>query len=211
MKKYFTVIIMSITLYAILSFGASADTTDYSTFVEIVMPSGKLLVNFTDEEYNEYLANVSHNVFWGVQIYEVSNNVDATYMSTTLYAITNDSESDVSYKLDVAYETQTKVSLSASGNLSGGLSGAFKNKVKGELSSKLGVDVSATNTTSKKQTEKLDVVVEKHSKMILYLDGNITISNGVLAFYYFWIKAFDGGYEVTTLKNQYVRLEKASI
>lgn len=211
MKKYITVLLLFISLYAICSSNVYADSTDYNAFVEIIMPTGKLLANYTDEEYKEYLKNVDGGQFFGSKIYEVSSNVDATYRSTTLYAITNDSNSDVKYQLDVVHETNQKTSISASGSLSGGLSGAFKNKVKGDISGKLGIDVSNTTTASKKQTEKLDVIVEKNSKMILYLDGNISISNGVLAFYILWIKNFEGGYEVTKLKNQYIRMEKTTI
>lgn len=211
MKKYFIVIILTITLYAMFTSNVNADSTEYQSFSEIIMPTGKLLCNFTDEEMDSYLEKVHDYIFSGVNIYEVNSNVDASYISEILYAITNDSESDVTYQLDVVYETSKKISVTTSKSLSGTMSTSSKSFVKSELSGKLGIDITTTETTSKKQTEKLDVVVEKHSKMIIYLDGNLMVSNGVLAVFIFGKVVAEGGYEVVTLKNQYVRVEKASI
>ena len=57
----------------------------------------------------------------------------------------------------------------------------------------------------------MSLVVEAGSSAIVYLTGNLTVTNGVAASYLFFIEMAKGGFEFTILKNQYARVEKAKI
>lgn len=209
MKKIITITLCFITIILCNMVECYANNS-YDTFNEIMMSNGKLLRNFTSEEFAEYMKNVKKTTFWGVNVYTVNKNVEATYISSTLYNVENRGETDVSYELDVVVE-QAKTTT---WNLSGSLSGAAKGTIKGfkaDLAAKAGVDYKSTTKESRKETQKLKVTVEKNSRAIVYLMGSARITNGVCACYICFIPLASSGFEYFTLVNQYPRLEKRSL
>ncbi|MBQ9449548.1 MAG: hypothetical protein IJU60_06725 [Acholeplasmatales bacterium] len=184
---------------------------DYKTFVEIIMSSGKLLKNFTDEELEAELAKTYEGVhFYDVVIEEVNKNVKASYISNTLFSVENKSATDVKYDVSIQVETNNTVSFSTSGSISA--SGGFNlNKVKAEAAAKASVEYSEKTTKSIKEKKEMNLVVEANSRAIIYLTGELTISNGVISIYGFFYRICSGGYEVVTLNSQYARLEKDTI
>ena len=73
------------------------------------------------------------------------------------------------------------------------------------------LEYSTTTTESRKETQKLDIIVEANSRCVIYLTGNLSITNGVLKCYYMWIETYRGGFEIVVLQNQYTRIEKVKI
>ena len=209
MKKYLLFIILIFLTFAYLDYDSYADTTDYKTFSEIIMASGKLLANYTDKEYEEYYSHLKPT-FLSVVVYVENDNVDASYISNTLWSVTNNSNTDVTYNVKIETESTNKTTFSSSGSLSAGASGSAKG-VKGDISAKCGIDASTVNTKSVKQTETMNLVVEAGSSAIVYLTGNLSITNGVAASYIFFIEVAKGGFEFTILKNQYARVEQAKL
>ncbi len=188
-----------------------ASTDDYTTFTEIMMSEGKLLSNYTEEEMNELLKKVHKNKFMGVSVYEENKNIDASYISNTLYSIENNGKDEIIYDIVVDVETTNKVSFNASGSLNASASGGKSGGVKGEIGAKCGVEVSTTTTTSRKEKQTMKLTVEGGSRAIVYLTGNLSITNGVAAYYVTFIRVSEGGFEIVTLKNQYARVEKSKI
>ncbi len=188
-----------------------ASTDDYMAFSEIMMNEGKLLCNFTEEEMKELLKKVEKRKFYGISVYEENKNVDASYISNTLYSVENRGQTDVTYDIVVEVETVNKVSFNASGSLNGSASGKTSGGIKGEIGAKCGVEFSDATTTSRKEKQTMKLTVEAGSRAIIYLTGNLTITNGVAASYITFIRAAEGGFEIVTLKNQYARVEKAPI
>lgn len=209
MKKISLFIFLIFITFFYLDYESYADTSDYQTFSEIIMANGKLLTNFTDEEFSKYYENLRPQ-FLGYSIYVENDSVDASYISNTLWSVTNTSNTDVTYNVKVETESTNKTTFSSSGSLSAGASGGSKG-VKGDISAKCGIDASQVNTKSVKQTETMNLVVEAGSSAIVYLTGNLSITNGVAASYIFFIEVARGGFEFTILKNQYARVEKAKL
>lgn len=212
MKKILcTIILFSSLLFAYYFSYVRAAAEEYTTYSEIIMSEGKLMMNFTDEEMEEMLKNIEGSIFAGVKVYQENTNVKATYISNTLYSVENKGDTDVVYDIDVEVETNNKVSFSASGSLSGSLSKGKTGGVKGEIGAKCSVDYSNVTSTSRKETQHMKLVVEGNSRAIVYLTGDLLITNGVAVRYLFWIKSSEGGFEFVTIQNQYSRIEKVKI
>lgn len=211
MKKL-TVLLLGGLILAGLSLALvlNAASEEYMTFSEIMMNDGKLLSNYTKEETEELLTHVRKNRFAGVNVYKENDTVDASYISNTLYSVENTGSTDVTYDIVVDVETVNKVSFSASGSLNASASGS-KSGVKAEIGKKCGIEVSKTTTTSRKEKQTMKFAVEGGSRAIVYLTGNLSVTNGVAAYYICFIRVAEGGFEIVTLKNQYARVEKAKI
>ncbi len=209
MKKIITITLCFITIMLCSMVQCYAEE-DYDTFNEIMMASGKLLKNFTEDELNEYMKKVKKNTFWGINVYTVNKNIETTYISSTLYNVENKGQTDVSYELDVVVEQAKTTTWNLSGSLSVTAKGAIKS-FKTDLASKAGIDYKSTNKESRKETQKLKVTVEKNSRAIVYLMGSARITNGVCACYIFFVPVASSGFEYFTLVNQYPRLEKRSL
>ncbi len=208
-KKICVFIFLFILTMSYLDLNSYADNSDYRTFSEVVMASGKLLANYTDAEFEECFGKLQKQ-FMGISVYIENDNVDATYISNTLWSVTNTSASDVTYNVKVETETTNKTTFSANSSASAGASGSL-NGIKGDISSKCGIDYSNQTTQSVKQTETMSLVVEAGSSAIVYLTGNLSITNGVASSYILFIEVLKGGFEFVILKNQYARVEKARV
>ncbi len=210
-------ITLFIFIFLVISFSAlevhavSDTNTEYQTYVEIIMPTGKLLKDYTKEEFEEYFNEATSGVhFYDVVIYPVNKNIKSTYITNTLFSVDNKSASSVDYSFSIQVETTNVVSFSSSISTSSSASGNIK-KVKAEASVKSNIEYSEKNTTSIKEKRTMDLKVEPNSRAIIYLMGDITITNGVFAVYEFFINVLKGGYEFAVLNTQYARLEKATI
>ncbi len=188
----------------------NAESDSYEAFNEVMMVHGKLLSNFTNEEYQEYYSKVKKRIFWGINVYVVNQNVETTYISSTLYSVDNRGETDITYELDVVVETAQKTTWNLSGEVSGSAKGTISS-FKSDLAAKAGVDYNSTKTESRKETQKMKLIVEKNSRAIVYLMGNAKVTNGVCACYIFWINVASCGFEYFTIVNQYPRLEKRKL
>lgn len=212
MEKKSIILLFILFIYFTLSFyEVDASTEDYQSFSEIIMNEGKLLCNFTEEEYEKYYENIDKPKMFGYKVYIENNNVDASYISNTLQSIENDSDSNVTYQIDVIVETSNKTSFSASGDLNAKVSGKKGENIKADIGGECGIKYSKATSTSRTETQKLDVIVEAHSRCVIYLTGNLTVTNGVVKYYYFWLEVYSGGFEIVTLQNQYTRIEKVRI
>ena len=212
MEKKCIILLFCVLLYfSISSISIDASTDDYMTFVEIIMSDGKLLANYTEQEYQDYYSRIPDRKMVGYVIYTENQNVESTYISNTLYSIENDSNASITYQIDVVVETNNKTSFKATGQLNGRVSGKKGNDIKAEVGAEVGVEYSATTTESRKETQKLDVIVEANSRCVIYLTGNLLITNGVLKHYVMWLETYRGGFEIVTLQNQYTRIEKVKI
>lgn len=210
MRKVIIVILLAICSIICTNIESYADSNSYQTFNEIMMINGKLLANFTKEEMEEYKKAVEKFTFWGINVEVINKNIEATYISSTLYSVENNGDSDVSYELDVVVETSNKTTWSVSGDISGSAKGTV-NSFKTDLAAKAGIDYSNVSTSSRKETQKFKVTVEKGSRAIVYLMGSGRVTNGVCSCYMFFVHMVTCGFEYFTLVNQYPRLEKRKL
>lgn len=212
MKKVWILLIISINiiLLSLLKVNVYAAEDTYLTYNEIMLSTGKLLSNFTKEEYEMYYKEVEKVTFWDVNVYTVHENIDATYISQTLYSVDNQGSTDISYELDVVVEMANKTTWNVDGSIDGAIKGSVKS-FKVDLAAKAGVDYSSTTSSSRKETQKMKLNIEANSRAIVYLMGNAKVTNGVCAVYIFYIHMGSSGFEYFTLVNQYPRMEKRAL
>ena len=72
MKK---ILLISIFLFLICVVKNVSAVEDYNTFQEVDIYSGKMLDDYTTEEYNKYYKNVDKRKFWGWRTHVVNNNI----------------------------------------------------------------------------------------------------------------------------------------
>ncbi len=208
MRK-FIVFLLFLSLLLIGNVESFADA-NYQAFESLEIDSGKLLEDYTTSEYNKYYKHVNRRKFFGWRVYKVNKDIKCSYITETIFSYYNDGFTPFAYQYSVTEDTSTKLSLSASGSIgikSSATKSSFKNNLEGSL--KLSADYS--QTSSKKETYKLDIEVDPGTQVDLYIYGEGKITNGVAAYYAFWFRTSKGGYEVFVETTQYTRLEKKQI
>lgn len=212
MKKLFLLLfIANFIIIPMFFFKAHAATdNDYLSYIEIVMSTGKLIRNYTSEEFQELKRKTEKPSMFGVEVAKDCQGVPATYISSILVSYENAGTSDIEFTKTVVIETNLKMSFSTSGSLSGSLSGNIK-KIKAQIAAKADMDFKASYEKSIKEKKEVKVKVEANSKMILYITGDLTVNNGVFSSYIFYVRELTMPYEFVRLNTQYERLEKAKI
>ncbi len=212
MKKLKYLLIL--TILSIFSFGYlechAEEASDYLTYSEIMLSSGKLIKNFTKEEREEMYKN-TEGVYWmDIVLYIENNSIDGSYISNTLYSVDNTSQTSIEYTLEYSIETNNKVSFQTTDSLSGNVGFSVK-KVKADLAAKATIDYSETTSKSVKEKRTMKLEVEPNSRLIVYLTGDISVTNGCFSVYCWWFRSYTGCFEFVTLKSQFSKLEKRSI
>jgi len=188
----------------------STAASNYTSFESITVTEGKLLENYTTDDYTKYYKEVDKRKFSGWQIYKVSSNVKVSYISETLFSYYNDGFTPISYNYKLDRKVSTKIGISATGNI--GMKGgtdkkAFKNNLEGSL--KLSGDYQIS--TEDKEVYDISLKVDPGTQVDLYTYGEGKLTNGVGAYYYFWIRTQRGGFEIFVVTTEYQRLEKKRI
>jgi len=150
-----SVCLISCAVFIISRLSNTPENTPSNIISDIVNKEDTSEKNF-DNIIKEYYQKVKKRQFWGINVYTVNQNVEATYISSTLYNVENKGDTDVSYELDVVVDVSNKTTWSVSGNLSGNAKGSIKS-FKTDLAAKAGIDYSNTKTESRKETQKLKV------------------------------------------------------
>ena len=214
MKKIMIGIILGFILFFINNLRPFAltnedDVSDYLTYQEIIMSSGKLIKNWTNKDKEEVLDSTDWH-FFGIYVTVENQNVQSSYIASVKECMENTADTDITLDVNYSVETNTKVSFSSSGSVSSSGSGTL-GKIKAEASAKAGVEYSKTTTTSTKETRKLSITVEPNSQYMVVTKGSLSVTNGVVEVYRFWIRVCYGCFEIVTLQSQYAELEKRSL
>ena len=201
-------------LYGVFVFGYlnvyAEESSDYLSYSEIMLSSGKLIRDFTDEERQIMYKKTEGRYFYEVVPYFENRAVDGSYISNTLYSIDNTSQTTIEYTLEYTVETNNKVSFQTTESISNQF-GFTHGKIKGDLAAKGTVDFSETTTKSVKEKRTMKLQIEPNSRLIVYLTGNLSVTNGCFSLYFFGNKTFTGSFEFVTLKSQFSKMEKRSI
>jgi hypothetical protein len=184
--------------------------TNYTAFESITLTEGKLLENFTKDDYTDFYKKVDKRKFSGWQIHKVSSNVKVSYISETLFSYYNDGFTAISYDYRLDRKVSTKLGLSATGSI--GMKGGSEKKVfKNNLEGSLKLSSDYLISTEDKETFDISLKVDPGTQVDLYTYGEGKLTNGVGAYYYFWIRTQRGGFEVFVVTTEYQRLEKKRI
>ncbi len=208
MKKIVFLILVFTCLFGLTHISLGA--TNYQSFESITMPSGKLLADFSEEDYQTYYKSVDQRRLMGWNIYKVNSNVKVTYISETLFSYYNDGYTAIDYTYKLDRKVSSKLGLSATGTIGIKIS-ADKKAFKNNLDSSLKLSADYTISTEDKESYEISLKVDPGTQVDLYVYGEGKITNGVASRYFFWIRADRGGYEVFVVTTQYQRLEKKRI
>jgi len=182
----------------------------YQNYESMTLTSGKLLENFSDDDYKTYYKKVDKRKFIGWKIYKANSSVKVSYISETLFSYYNDGYTAIDYTYKLDRKVSSKLGLSASGSIGIKLSNdkkVFKNNLDGSL--KLSADY--TISSEDKESYEITLKVDPGTQVDLYIYGEGKITNGVACRYIFWMRADRGGYEIFLVTTQYQRLEKKRI
>ena len=188
------------------TFELHADTeNDYLTYQEIIMSSGKLMRDFTEEELEEMYKKLKMKK--GFAIYIDSNNVEASYIASTTEIIENNSSTTVDRNISVVVETNNKVSINTT--VSASVSSKIAKNIKTEIAASTKLEYSKTTTKSVKKTQSLNVKIESNTQYMVIVEGKLRITNGVLSFLF--LEFYHAPFETVTIESQYYRYEVRSL
>ena len=80
-------------------------------------------------------------------------------------------------------------------------------KIKHNFYSEIKINVSKDTSETTKESENLEIIIDPKTVANLRILGEATITNGVAAYYIFWIRIQRGGFEYFVVTTQYPRLE----
>ena len=204
MKK---ILLVLTTLLIILSGVKKAEASvSYDNFQEIEISSGKLLSDYTENEYSKYYKKVLKRKFMGWNTYDVNKDIKTKFVSETVFSYYNQGKTSVTYNYSLSNSKTSKFSISATGSISYSFNNG-KKTFKNGLSAALKIDGSYTETTDTKEEESLKVVIDPGTCATLRIIGEGKLTNGVAAYYFFWINSKKGGYEYFIVTTEYPRLE----
>lgn len=203
MKK---VLIISIFLFLLATTKNVKASESYDTFQEIEISSGKMLEDYTEAEYEKYYKKVEKRRFWGWRTYTVNKNIKAKFISETVFSYYNNGETPIIYKYELSKTVVNKFSISATGNLKYKMEGSTA-KFKHNLDAEVKVNVTSETVTTTQEENNLEIVIDPKTVANLKIVGEARITNGVAAYYVFWIRTQKGGFEYFVVTTQYPRLE----
>ena len=203
MKK---LLILSVFLF-LLTFITKVEASEtYDTFQEIEISKGNMLKDYTDLEYKQYYKKVEKRKFFGWRTYVVNKDIKTKFISETVFSYYNNGVTPITYKYQLSESKVNKYSISATGTIAYNMDGNSK-KFKHKLDSELKINYTNQGETKKEEETKLDIIVDPNTVANLRIVGEGKITNGVGAYYIFWVRTQKGGFEYFVVTTQYPRLE----
>ncbi len=206
-NKKLWIIVLVLFCYLCLTKTEQVNASNYNGFSEVMLEEGKLLKNFTKDDYEQNYKSVSNRKFWGWNINIINKNVKANYIRSTAFEATNDGKDPHVYEVNVTTEQKIKTVLSASGEIKFDVKGKVKDFAN-NLSQKIGYEAKVESLIDTKKTEKLSIKVEENTKLLVTVVGSGFITNGVGAYYSLWLRQMRGGFEYFTIIQEFNRIEK---
>ena len=214
MKKFKLLFIIALMILVIPNtFKAKAavvDTADYLTYQEIIMSSGKLIKNYTEEETYTLLYSDNTMLTFGLVLIIDNQNVQASYISSVQECMENSGNTDITINVTMSYETNNKVSFTSNASASFSNKSSF-NAIKGEIAAKAGIEYNETTYQSIKETKTMSLTVEGKSQYMVVITGNLSVTNGIFKYYACGDLILADKFEFVTLESQYAKLEKRSL
>ena len=203
MKK---ILIFSIFLFLLATTKEVKASENYDTFQEVEISSGKMLVDYENDEYNKYYKKVNKRKFWGWRTYTVYKNIPAKFTSETVFSYYNNGNTPITYRYELNKTIVNKVSVSTTGSLKYKLDGTVK-KIKHNFDAEIKLNVTNDYSSTIKENENLEIIIDPKTVACLKIVGEGRITNGVAAYYICWIRKERGGFEYFVVTTQYPRLE----
>jgi hypothetical protein len=202
MKK---LMLLSIVLLFVICSQSTYCVPRYETFEDYSVSGGKLLSDFTREDFKKYYGELGGSKFSGWRTYQVTKNGTMNYISQTLLVFYNDGTTPMNYVSDVNSETINKFTISATGSIGTKTTTGkkeTKEEFKNALDKDLKLDASYSLQVKETKVEKISIVVDPKTQVIIQIEGVGHFTNGVARYYFAWIKFNEGGYEVFTRSSE---------
>lgn len=203
MKK---ILIISIFLFLFIVNKNVYASEGYDTFQEIEINSGKLLREYTKADYTKHYKKVDKRKFWGWRVNTVNSNVKAKFLSETVFSYYNNGTTPITYKYELSRTVVNKFNISATGNIKYKMDGSTA-KFKHNLDAEVKINVTNEVVTTTSEENNLEIVIDPKTVANLKIVGEGRVTNGVAAYYIFWVRVQRGGFEYFVVTTQYPRLE----
>ena len=209
MKK---IIIISILIFLSSFYYQGLQAEDYLTYQDITFEhsGAKLLARYSDSDYEKYYSKMKKRRFWGWRTFIAYENEKAYFVKETLYVIENQGETAIIETFSFKNEEDVKKQYSVTGTLGMESSGeAYGFKL--GLEQQLKYSITATITTSVEEEFEIKVYVDPMTKLIVQIEGEGKVSNGVAKYYRFFKNVRKGGWEIFVVTTEYYSLRKMKI
>lgn len=206
-KKIFIIFILSIIVYFNISKYIKPYAkveNEYLSYQEIILSSGKLIKNYTDEEKKNLKNQVTKPKL--INIIFDSVEVEGSYIANTTELIENNSDSEVKRVIKVTVETNHKVTFSSSGSITSATKGQIKT-MKSEVTSKAGIEYSSSTTKSVKEVNEFEIIFSPKSQYMVVVEGRLRVTNGYVSMFF----NNDGYFEIVTIESQFYHYEVRSL
>ncbi len=209
MKK---IIVLSLLIFLSSFYYQNIKANDYLTYQEITSEhSGvKMLEKYSNSDYDKYYKKIKKRRFWGWRTYVAYENEKTYFTKETLYVIENQGESAIIETFSFQSKEQIKKQYSATGTIGMDISGkAYGFKL--GLEEQLKFSMTATKTTTVEEEFEIKVYVDPMTKLVVTIQGEGKVSNGVAKYFRFFKNVKKGGWEIFVITTEYYSLTKVKI
>lgn len=185
--------------------------TGHSMYYSIeFVDEGDLLVNMSKYERNMANKKVDKSQFWGWKTEFYNTSVPIEYVGEYVFARTNSTNQPFTFSYKTSETVKTTLSVSADSSISQKVSGGDK-VITASLSKELSSSISLDKTVTRTEEMDFDITILPNTKVSLRTIGTGKLSNGVSAYYVFWIRIKKGEWEVVDPKDTFYELYEEAI
>lgn len=182
----------------------SVEASEYLVYQSITFnrPRHKLLHQYDSFEMNGMLNKLGGRRFFGWRTHTQVHHQKVSFLKETLMIIVNDGYSTIDQSFQIKQTEQTRVQFNTSGTIRMKADGKVKGFGLG-LDSTLNVSYASDTTVFLEERTDIKVRVEPKTKVAVEIHGEGYVSNGVGAYYAFWRKVREGGWEVFSVATEF--------
>lgn len=209
MKK---IVLLSLLVFLSSFYYRVTNASDYLAYQEIIFEhqGAEILEDYRTSDYNKYYKKMSKRRFWGWRTYTAYENEKVYFTKETLYIIENYGESAIIQTFSFESKENIKKQYSVTGTLGMNASGKDYGFKLG-LEEKLKFSITATKTTSIEEEFEIKVYVDPMTKLVVKIEGEGKVTNGVAKYYRFYKNVKKGGWEIFVVTTEYYSLSKVKI
>ncbi len=209
MKK---TIIISILIFLSSFYYQAIQAGDYLTYQEITFEhsGAKLLENYSNYDYDKYYKKMKKRRFWGWRTYIAFKTEKAYFIKETLYSIENQGSTAIVETFTFKSEAELKKQYSSTGTIGLNIKGE-KDGFKLGLEEELKYSITTTKVSSLEEEFEIKIYVDPMTKLLVQIQGEGKVSNGVAKYFRFFKSVKKGGWEIFVVTTEYYSLVKVKI
>lgn len=215
MRRNFLIILISIFVlifkvnYINVNAAYTQNGHDDIEWVDFYDSRGFLLCDVKLADLKKARSYCNKSKFFGWKTYYYNVNKLAKYDGEVLFSRSNQTSNDVKFTFSIKETTTDKRSVSVSNTIVAKGSGG--KKITASLQEELEVEISTEHTYSVVESLDYAIIVPKGKKVVMKTYGECMVSNGMSAYFAFWIKTKSGSWEIIDIKTIYYKLEESTL